>query len=150
MARISALTAAFFLMLTCSVFLPVAHAGQWDQMTKIKFDRAVRVPGSTLPPGSYYFVLANDSSDRNIVRIYSEDWKRSYATIATEPVIRKQVTNRTELVLAERHNNKPNALMDWYFSDNKTGHEFIYPRHEEQRLDRDAKLTLVPPGIPGM
>jgi len=128
------------LILAFAAFLPAAHADLWDQMTKLTFNEPVEIPHATLPAGSYWFVLANDSLNRDVVDIYSGNWSKLYATLQTIPTERAQSTSHTQLTFAEQPANKPEALLKWYYPGQRMGHEFIYsPRHEKE-FARDAKL----------
>ncbi len=62
-------TIIFCFILACVVFLPSARADEWDQMTKFTFSQPVEIPGGVLAAGTYWFVLQNNQSDRNIVQI---------------------------------------------------------------------------------
>jgi hypothetical protein len=137
------LEVVFCFMLACTVFLPVARADEWDQMTKLTFSGPVEIPGSVLPAGSYWFVLLNNSSDRNVVQIFSEDWSRLYATLLAIPTDRQQPTDETEVKFAERPHDKPEALLKWYYPGLLTGHEFLYSAKHEREFARDAKQDVL-------
>jgi len=47
------------LLLSAALLVPAAHAGVMDQVTKLDFHEAVQIPGQVLPPGTYWFVLAD-------------------------------------------------------------------------------------------
>lgn len=121
------------------VALPAAHAGIWNQKTELTFNHPVEIPHTTLPAGTYWFILANDPSNRDVVEIYSADWSKQYATLQTVPTERFRTTNHTDLTFAERPANKPEALLKWFYPGQLMGHEFIYsPRHTRE-FARDAK-----------
>ncbi len=130
----------FGLILTFAVFLPSAHAGTWNQMTKLKFNHPIEIPHATLPAGTYWFVLADDPANRDMVDIYSGNRNKLYATLETVPTERMRSTNHTELMFAERPANKPEALLKWYYPGQLMGHEFIYSPRDEKQFARDAKL----------
>ncbi len=130
------------LILTLAMFLPAARADDWNQMTKLKFNQPVEVPGEVLPAGTYWFVLENLSSDRNVVQIFSSNWSREYATLITVPTDRREPTSRTEVKFAERRHDQPGAILKWYYPGRLTGHEFIYPKKEERLLAHDPKIEL--------
>jgi len=109
----------FSLVLASAFFLPAARADEWDQMTKLSFNQAVEVPGAVLPAGTYWFVLGSSSSNRNMVQIFSEDWRTVYATLFTVPTYRQEVADRTEIRFAERSHNRPQAILKWYYPDAK-------------------------------
>src|SRR5258708_40258354 len=61
--------AAFGLMLTFLLLLPMARASESDQATKITFDQAVQIPGRVLPAGTYWFVRSNDIPQHFLIYI---------------------------------------------------------------------------------
>ena len=132
----------FCLILACAVFLPAAHADDWNQMTKLVFNEPVEIPGGVLPAGAYWFVLQNNS-DRNIVQIFSADWSKLDATLMTAPTERWQSTDNTEIEFAERPHDKPEALLKWYFPARLTGHEFLYSVRHEREFARDGKQDVL-------
>jgi len=140
-AKMSAII--FSLILACAVFLPRARADQWNQMTRVTFNEPVEIPGAVLPAGTYWFVLVNNISDRDIVRIYSGDWSKLDAELQTVPAYRRQITNDTEVKFVERTPQKPPALLKWFFPGNTVGHEFIYSSRHEKEFARDAKQDVV-------
>lgn len=139
--NVSAITFCF--IVACAVFLPSARASDWNQQTKLYFNEAVEVPGGVLPAGTYWFVLQNNLSDRNIVQVFSSDWSKLEATLMTVPTRRWQPTDDTEVELAERPHNKPEALLKWYYPGRFTGHEFVYSSRHENEFLRDGKQLLL-------
>jgi hypothetical protein len=133
----------FCCVLSCAVFLPAARADQWDQMTKMTFTQPIEIPGRVLPVGSYWFVLLPSNSDRNVVQVFSEDRAHLYATLETIPVDRQQVKDKTEIKLAERPYDRPEALLEWYYPGVLTGHEFLYSRKQESQLARDVQQDVL-------
>ena len=119
--------------------LPSAHAGIWNQKTELTFNHPVEIPHTILPAGTYWFVLANDASNRDVVQIYSADWSKRYATLQTIPAQRFRTTKNTDLTFAERPANKPEALLTWYYPGQSMGHKFIYSSRHEKEFARDAK-----------
>ena len=134
---------AGFIIAFTLIFELTAHADEENQMTKISFSEAVQVPGKLLPAGTYQFVLANDTSNRNIVQIFNEDGTELYATVQTITAERGRETDGTSITLAQRPDGQPDALVTWFYPGNGTGHEFLYSKQEEKELTQDAKQTLV-------
>ena len=135
-------------MIFSSIAVP-ARASEWDQGTKVIFSQAVEVPGTVLQPGTYWFVLANGDSNRDIVQIFSADRAKSYATLSTVPKERREITTETALTFAERPTDKPEAILTWFYPGNTTGHEFLYSRNEERELATDTHDTIVSAGFAG-
>jgi hypothetical protein len=130
--------------LACGILLPAAKADESNQMTKLSFSEPVEIPGQVLPAGTYWFVLLDSASDRDIVRIFSGDWSKLEATLITVPTDRQQSTDETEIQFAERPYEKPEAILKWYYPGLLRGHEFIYPsKQEEKEFARDTKRDVL-------
>ncbi|MGA7928089.1 MAG: hypothetical protein WCA20_19130 [Candidatus Sulfotelmatobacter sp.] len=137
------LSVLLFLIMAFSVSLPAARADSSNQETKMTFNEAVEIPGQTLPPGTYWFVVVDTGGSRNIVQIFSEDRSVLCATLMTVPADRLEVSGETTLTFAERPHSKPQALLTWFYPGETTGHEFIYPKNEEKELARDMHQKVV-------
>ena len=133
-----------FAMALAFVTVPFVHADQWDQQTKVTFNQAMEMPGAVLPPGSYWFVLVNSDSNRDIVRIFSSDWHKLYATLYTVPTDRQHPSSETSFTFAERPTGNPEALLTWFYPGTTTGHQFRYSKVEEKELAKDVhqKMTV--------
>src|SRR5215467_7310290 len=134
MATKKLLTIAFGVVIACAAIAPMASANEADQLTKVTFGEAVEIPGTVLPAGSYWFVLVGDTFDRNLVRIYSDDWKTVYATEGTVDTYHKEPASDTTITFAERNSSQPQALLEWRFPGETVGHEFKYRKSEEREL----------------
>jgi hypothetical protein len=134
------------LALFCMVFTPAAQASLWNQATKLHFNEPIEVPGVVLPAGTYWFVLESNQTDRNLVEILNAQRTRLYTTVTTIPALRRHEPGRTEVVFAERR-SQPDALWKWYYPGLQTGHQFLYPGHEQKNLRRDEKEVVLTPPI---
>jgi hypothetical protein len=134
---------AGFIVAFTLIFELAAHAAEENQSTKVSFSQAVQVPGQTLPAGTYQFVLASDSANRNIVRIFNANGTELFATLQTIPAERGRETDGNSVTLAQRPDGQPVALVTWFYPGTDTGHEFIYPKQVEKELAQDAKQTFV-------
>jgi hypothetical protein len=133
------------MILAFSALLPMARADIWNQKTELSFSQPIEIPGTVLPAGTYWFVLLDSQSDRNLVQIFSKNWSKEYATLQTIPEDRVAATSRTEVEFAERPHDKPEALLSWYYPGQLTGHEFLYSSRLEKRFARDIKEDVVAP-----
>ena len=122
----SALALFFGVALAFMLFQPVARADEWNEMTKLKFNEPIELPRVVLPAGSYWFKLANSPSNRNIVEVFSTNWKHEYATLLTIPTYRQHSTDYTVLKFAERRHDLPEALLKWYYPGRLTVQQFVY------------------------
>ena len=125
------------------ITLPVARASEADQATKLTFSQSVQIPGRVLPAGTYWFILADSISDRNIVRIFNSDRSTLYATILTIDVERLKPTDHTALTFAEKVSMPSNAIVNWFYPGNNSGHEFVYSKSERRELAQAKRQTIV-------
>ena len=132
------------LLLALAIILPVARAAEYDQATKLTFNQSVQIPGRVLPAGTYWFVLADTSTgNRNIIHIFNSDRSMLYATVSTITADRAQPSDHTEITFAERQSTQPSAIVTWFYPGRQSGHEFVYPKSEEQELAQVKHQTVV-------
>lgn len=140
-------------LLACAVFVPIAGASEDNQETLVTFDQSVEIPGAVLPAGSYRFVVLDQTSDRNIVQVFSSDRKKLFATETTVPSERARSADTTTFNIAERESSGPEALLKWFYPGETTGHEFLYPKQEGKELAQDKQQIVTASPIvsqPGM
>jgi Protein of unknown function (DUF2911) len=128
------------LMLTFTIMLPVVHADDWNQATRFTFNQPVQVPGHTLPAGTYFFQLVGDN--HHLVQIFNED-RTAVAILYSVPRVRYGRRAEAAITLANRGAARPQAIVAWFFVGETEGHEFLYPRQEEQELAHAAQKTFV-------
>ena len=132
------------LLLAIAIILPVARADESDQATKLTFSQSVQIPGRVLPAGTYWFVLADTSiGNRNLIQIFNSDRSLLYATVNTITADRAQPSDHTEITFAERQSTQPSAIVTWFYPGRQSGHEFVYPKSEQQELAQAKHLTVV-------
>lgn len=132
---------ALGIIISCMMTAP-ARADEENQATRLTFSQPVQIPGRILPAGTYWFVLADNMSDRNIVEVFSEDRTVEYATLYTVPNQLANVADDTLLTFARSESNETPAVMDWAYPGMTTGHEFIYSKSEEPKLLRAEQKTV--------
>ncbi len=140
--------------LACAAFglgalaiVPAAHADVANQASRIVFSQPVQIPGNTvLPAGTYWFKVDGTATpvDQNLVRIYNSDQSKLIATMETIPVTRTRRTNRGELVFAQQPKGSPVALLQWFYPDLNTGHQFVYSPAHQSQLMAETRLELYP------
>lgn len=116
------------------ILLPSVRAGVYDQATKLTFNQPVQIPGRVLPAGTYWFVLANTPSSRNIVNIYDSDRSTLYATIITINTESLTIGNEIIVTFAEREPMQPETLVSWRYPGESSGHQFVYSTSERHAL----------------
>src|ERR1700730_13608275 len=102
---------AGFIIAFVLIFELAAHAGEDNQLTNISFSEAVQVPGRILPAGTYQFVLANGTANRDVVQIFNADGTGLLATIQTIPTERAREIGGTSVTLVQRPDGQPAALV---------------------------------------
>jgi hypothetical protein len=75
--------------------VPIANADTFNKKTKLSFSQPIRVPGTTLAPGSYIFKLVDSQSNRNIVQIMNTRENKLYATVLALPDYRLNPSSQT-------------------------------------------------------
>ena len=129
------------LALASVIVLPTARADEYDQASKLTFNQSVQIPGHVLAAGTYWFVLANINS-RNVVQVFSSDRSNLLATVMTIDEDRLQTTDHTAMTFAERGAMQPETILSWFYPADPFGHEFVYPKPEEQELARAKQRTI--------
>lgn len=142
--RIHKIYIAIGLVLAFSLFFELAaHADEMNQETLFTFNQPVQIPGAVLPAGTYRFELLNADSDKGIVQIFNADRTVLFATVQTISAERMEPTGDTTISLAEPEAGRPDVLVKWFYPGNDIGHEFVYPKLEEQRIAHASQETFV-------
>jgi hypothetical protein len=127
---------------TAILFAEVAlHADEADESAKLTFTKPVEIPGQVLPAGTYLFKLA-DPNDLNLVRVFSSDGTRLYATLLTVSAERTDPAGDALITFAEQSNGRPEALVKWFYPGSTSGHQFVYPKQQEQQLAQSRQQTI--------
>lgn len=128
---------------------PAARADEFDQATQFTFSQAIQLPGNrVLPAGTYWFVLQNPISAPNVVQVFDVNRTNLLATVMTDPTIRYQRSDDGVVTLAEQGKQRPDALLDWYYPDRVTGHEFVYSTRMANKLDEEPHVTIMAKTVP--
>ena len=73
------------------------------------------------------------------MQIFNADDTELYASVMTIPTTRREATGNTVLTLAQQGQSTPAALLKWFYP----GHEFVYPKAEQQQLAQDRQHNVV-------
>jgi hypothetical protein len=130
------------LVLAAAIVLPVVHADEINQATKVTFNQPVQIPGKTLPAGSYLLQLAGSPSDREIVQVFN-DRHELLTTLFAIPRQRSEAGEHTAFVFANKGQASPETVVAWFYPGSTEGHEFLYPKSERQQLGRVKTETVV-------
>ena len=120
-----------------------AHASEANESTKITFSTQIQIPGQVLPAGTYTFQQADADSESGLVQIFNADHSVLYATLETVSADRIEATGGTTITLAEQGEGNPDALVKWFYPDHTIGHEFVYPKQQEQEIAHARQKTFV-------
>jgi hypothetical protein len=131
------------LLLAFAIILPVARADEFDQTTKFTFNQPVQIPGRVLPAGTYWFVLSDISTSRNIVQIFNADRSTLYETVFTINIEALTPTDNTSITFAEREPMQPETILSWVYPGRTSGHQFVYSNKEAQELAQVKHRTIV-------
>jgi hypothetical protein len=131
------------LVLASMIALPAARADDYNQASKLTFSQSVQLPGCILPAGTYWFVLADTINSRNIVQVFNSDHSKLYASIFTVATQRVRPTDDTAITFAEREPMQPQTIVSWFYPGRDSGHQFLYPRMQEQQLAQVKHYTVV-------
>jgi hypothetical protein len=95
--------------------------------TYFSFSKPVRLPGVSLPAGTYIFEIADPSASFEIVRVSSRDRRHVYLSAFTRLVHRpaKEKLDHA-IVLGERSADTPPPIQVWYPQDERLGRQFLY------------------------
>src|SRR5262245_26246532 len=107
----------------------VSSLSAWgnDHRAYLTFSQPVRLPGVTLPAGTYTFELALPDSNRDLVRVSSRDRNHVYLTAFTRLTQRSsRGPLKTAIVLGETSANLAQPIRVWYPDGEIIGNEFIY------------------------
>src|SRR5271170_2819362 len=100
-----------------------ANADERDQKTIFTFSGPVEIPGQVLDGGTYVFKVADSSSDRDIVQVFSEDESHLYGTFMTVPDYHLQPSGKTIINFDERAAGDPEAVKSWFYPGDSYGAE---------------------------
>jgi len=137
------MVATFCLAVVWLVTAPAVHADDWDKKTRITVNQPFEIPGMILPAGTYIVKIVNLGAVRHVVRIFSEDETKLYATLMGIPDFRPQTTDKTALTFYESEVNRPRALHNWFYPGYQYGIEFAYPKKQAVEIANAAEEPVI-------
>lgn len=115
------------------------HAQIPTDRTYLEFATPIRIPGASLAPGMYLFVLSTPVGGQFIIDIYSADGSRLVATtLAVESPLPKPPSVTTLDYAA----GQAAALRAWFPAASRGGVEFVYSRAEALALFTSTGLPV--------
>src|SRR5271156_3944435 len=122
-----------------------AAADDFDQKTVFTFSGPVEIPGQVLSAGTYVFKLADSTSNRNIVQVFSKKEEHLYGTFLAIPDERLRPAGKPIITFDETPAGSPEAVRAWFYPGENYGHQFVYPKPKAVAL---AKANNIP--VPSM
>lgn len=118
------------------------RADDWNQRTVMTFSDDVKVPGATLPAGTYVFRLRDSQSDRYTVQILNERENHMYATVLAIPDYHDTAPEKTVVSFYEAPAGQPLPVKAWFYPGEKYGREFVYQKSEAALIAAAAKEAV--------
>jgi len=133
----------FCLAAAWSLAALTAYADDWDKATKITVNQPFEIPGVILPAGTYVMKIADLEAERHVVRFFSEDESKLYATLIAIPNFRMEATEDTSITFYEAETGRVRALHAWFYPGYRYGVEFAYPEKRAGEIAAAAEEPVV-------
>ena len=144
---------AFALALGGSIMTP-ARADEMNKETRMQTNVPLQIPGHMLEPGTYIFRLADSSSNRNIVQVFSVDANGNetfVTTLLTVSAYRQRTPEEPIFNMDERPAGSPEAIKSWFYPGDNTGWEFVYSKSDRLQVAQNqapAEPAAAPAELP--
>lgn len=123
---------------------PRVQAQDESRSMEITFSQSVQIPGRILPPGTYIFQrrMVGVGANENMIQILNAADSRVIAFIQTIPATRKNISGDIELTFATNLEGQPPALVSCSLPGSLGGHEFLYTRRIERRVEKEQHVVV--------
>jgi len=108
----------------------------------LTFSAPVELPGMTLPAGTYTFRLA-DTPSRNVIQVLSQDEKKIFGQFLFAPSRRREPSADPVVTFKETAANTTPAVQYWYYPQQTSGREFIYPKDQAMKIAARTHSTVL-------
>src|SRR5215469_11663524 len=126
---------ATLLATVLSMFAVLVFASPSARKTRVTFSQPVRVPGTVLPAGTYYFESPHPNN-RTMVRILDENGKMITQVMGVADYTSKK--NHDVIIFGDQHCTV-NAIKAWFSPGSGTGVRLIYPEDEAATIAAACK-----------
>jgi len=123
--------------------VPNARADEYTKLTYLTFSGPVQLPGVALPAGTYMFKLADPDSGRRVMQVWDKEGTKLYTTLLTIPDERTEATDKPAVMFSERPSGQPAAIKSWFYPDERTGYEFVYPKQQAMDIAKDTHSPVL-------
>src|SRR5215469_13044636 len=103
--------------------------------TRVTFSQPVRIPGTVLPAGTYYFE-SPQPNNRTMVRVLDENGKMITQVMGIADYTNKK--NHDVIIFGDQHCSV-NAIKAWFYPGSGTGVRLIYPEDEAATIAAACK-----------
>ena len=138
---VAGVVASFFL----TTGVVTAQQPDTHKRTILTFNTPVRLPGITLPAGTYDFEHLT-SATGHVVEVRSEDGKKAYGTFVTMPSELPVVADKPFAAFKEGPSTEAVPLRAWFFPGEKTGDEFVYSDAEASDIYNATQVPVLTKG----
>ena len=83
------------------------------------------------------------AAERHVVRFFSEDESKVYATLIAIPNYRLEPTDTTSITFYESEVGRPRALHEWFYPGHLSGVEFVYPEKRATEIAAVAEEHVI-------
>jgi len=124
-----------------------ANADDYNRRTILTIDQPMAVPGATLTPGTYTFILGNPESSRDVVLILREDGT-PVTSVHTKRVSRNDENRDLALFVALNENGAMPMMKGWFYPGDRDGYAFVYPSDQARAMARleSVEIPVAPRG----
>ena len=126
-------------LLLIGALAPARAQTQPSDRVHIQFGREFRIPGATLPAGSYLFMPGDPVAGQLIIEIYKGDASELVATVLA---IESELPRPGDATLVDYPGTNPTVLRAWFHPGNPRGYEFVYTREEGSQIFRQAQIPV--------
>jgi hypothetical protein len=120
------------------LFAANAEAQRYDRGTRITINQPFEVPGTALPAGTYVMRLMDTSSTQTVVQILNADETKAYAMVIGVRDYRLKAPEDTVITFYEAEPGTPVPIRAWFYPDNNSGVEFVYPKRRALEIARES------------
>src|SRR6476660_5102150 len=121
---------------------PAVRADECNRETFLTFSGPVQLPGLTLPAGTYKFKLADPGNGNlNAIGIWDKAGTHFYRALQTVRHPRMEAPKDPVVLFDETPAVQPQAVKAWFYPNERTGYEFIWPKDKAVQL---AQATHTP------
>lgn len=131
----STIVRAIVLASALTIFVTLVLANPLTRKTRVTFSQSVRVPGTILNAGTYYFESAHPNK-QTIVRISDENGKMITQVMGIADFTRKR---DHDIIMFGNQDCGMNAIKAWFYPGSGTGVRFVYPEDEAATIAAACK-----------